>query len=179
MQLAPTDIHEVLYAIAGRFEQRAGDAGVELEVFAEPGLNARVDRLRVEQALGNLLDNALRYGKGPVQVSARGKGAQLELHVRDRGSGFSAQYLPRAFERFSRDDANRSDGGSGLGLAIVEAIARGHGGAAHVSNRDGGGADASLLLPTAKELEPARHLATPQSMRSNALRAGDGEEPEL
>lgn len=177
MQLAPTDIHEVLQAVAGRFERRVGDAGFELEVIAEPGLSARVDRLRVEQALGNLLDNALRYGKGPVQMTASWKGASLELHVRDRGSGFSAQYLPRAFERFSRDDANRSDGGSGLGLAIVEAIAHGHGGEAHVSNREGGGADASLLLATATE--PASSLlATPASMGSNAPRAGDGEERE-
>ncbi len=177
MQLAPTDIHEVLQAVAGRFERRAGDAGFELEVIAERGLSARVDRLRVEQALGNLLDNALRYGKGPVQMTARRKDGYLELHVRDRGSGFSAQYLPRAFERFSRDDANRSDGGSGLGLAIVEAIAHGHGGEAHVSNREGGGADASLLLATGTESATSL-LATPASMGSNVPRAGDGEEHE-
>jgi two-component system OmpR family sensor kinase len=149
MRLAPTDIHEVLQAVAARFARRAGDVGFEIEVIAHPGLIARVDRLGVEQALGNLLDNALRYGNGPVQLTACSDGPRLELHVRDRGAGFSGQYLPRAFERFSRDDANRSDGGSGLGLAIVEAIARGHNGTAHVSNRDGGGADASLILKTA------------------------------
>jgi two-component system OmpR family sensor kinase len=154
MRRAPTDIHEVLQAVATRFARRAGDVGFEMEVIAQPGLIARVDRLRVEQALGNLLDNALRYGKGPVQLSAWRNGPQLQLHVRDRGAGFSAQYLPRAFERFSRDDANRSDGGSGLGLAIVEAIARGHDGTAQVSNREGGGADASLLLTADTQPSP-------------------------
>jgi signal transduction histidine kinase len=146
MQMAETDVEEVLRAVAGRFERRAADIGVQIEAISEPGLSARLDRMRVEQALGNLLDNALRYGTGPVEVVARRQGSHLELHVRDRGPGFSHEYLPRAFERFSRDDASRRDGGSGLGLAIVEAIARGHRGEAHVANRDGGGADAWLVL---------------------------------
>jgi signal transduction histidine kinase len=81
------------------------------------------------------------------------------LHVRDRGPGFSHEYLPRAFERFSRDHASRRDGGSGLGLAIVEAIAHGHNGEAHVANRDGGGADAWLVLGTLTEADTGRLLS--------------------
>ena len=105
------------------------------------------DRLRIEQALGNLLDNALRYGEGPVELAAIARDGSVELHVRDRGAGFSDEFRERAFERFSRAEPGRGQNGSGLGLAIVEAIARAHKGEAHVANRDGGGADAWLALP--------------------------------
>ena len=65
----------------------------------------------------------------------------------DRGAGFPAEFLDRAFERFSRASASSRDGGSGLGLAIVQTVARAHGGEAHAANRAGGGADVWLALP--------------------------------
>jgi signal transduction histidine kinase len=67
--------------------------------------------------------------------------------VTDEGVGFPDDFLPHAFERFSRADAARGRGGSGLGLGIVDTIATAHGGAAHATNRPGGGADVSLTLP--------------------------------
>jgi signal transduction histidine kinase len=71
----------------------------------------------------------------------------IELHVRDRGAGFPADFLPRAFERFSRADDSRRGGGAGLGLSIVAAVAAAHGGTAGVANPSGGGADVWLTLP--------------------------------
>jgi C4-dicarboxylate-specific signal transduction histidine kinase len=71
----------------------------------------------LEQALGNLLDNALRYGEGPVELEALSRNGSVELHVRDRGVGLSKEFRERAFERFSRAEISRSQGGSGLGLA--------------------------------------------------------------
>jgi signal transduction histidine kinase len=67
--------------------------------------------------------------------------------VIDEGEGLAADFLPHAFERFSRHDEARGRAGTGLGLAIVDAIARGHAGSAHAANRDGGGADMWLSLP--------------------------------
>ena len=107
-------------------------------------LNA--DPARVEQALANLVDNALRYGDGTVALSARGYNGSVELHVRDEGRGFPPEYLPRAFERFTRADEARSRGGTGLGLAIAAAIAGAHGGTAHALNRSLG-ADVWIALP--------------------------------
>jgi signal transduction histidine kinase len=70
----------------------------------------------------------------------------VELHVSDQGAGFPGEFLPRAFERFSRGDAARGRGGTGLGLSIVDAIARAHGGSAHIANHTATGADVWLEL---------------------------------
>jgi signal transduction histidine kinase len=147
VRLAPIDVAEVLDGIANRFARRVEESGKALEQSAEPGLTVAGDRQRLEQALGNLLDNALRYGEGPLGLAAIAQNGSVELHVRDRGPGFPEEFRGRAFERFSRADASQRIDGSGLGLAIVEAIALAHRGEAHVENRDGGGADAWLALP--------------------------------
>jgi two-component system, OmpR family, sensor kinase len=149
VRLTPTDIGEVLRGVARRFARRAQDNGRALEVSVEPGLQAPVDRLRLDQALGNLLDNALRYGTGPVSLTAAGRNGSVEIHVRDCGFGFAEDFLPRAFERFSRA-ASQRDGGSGLGLSIVDTITRAHRGETHVANREGGGADVWLVLPAVR-----------------------------
>jgi signal transduction histidine kinase len=105
------------------------------------------DRLRLEQALTNLVDNALRHGDGAITVSAVASNGTAELHVIDEGSGFAQQFLPQAFERFTRADEGREGDGSGLGLAIVATIARAHHGEARAANAPGGGADVWLSLP--------------------------------
>jgi signal transduction histidine kinase len=71
----------------------------------------------------------------------------VEIRVRDHGPGFPPDFLPRAFERFSRPSSGRRDGGSGLGLAIVGTVARAHGGEARAANAKGSGADVWLSLP--------------------------------
>jgi signal transduction histidine kinase len=130
------DVADLVEQVASRFGAR---------VDAEP-LVANVDPLRVEQALINLVDNAVRHGGGEVTLTAARRNGTLELHVLDEGAGFPDGFLARAFERFSRADPGRADG-SGLGLAIVETIAQAHGGEAHAANRSGGGADVWLALP--------------------------------
>jgi two-component system, OmpR family, sensor kinase len=147
VRLERIEVGEILGDVAARFARRAEEGGRALSHSDESGLAVSGDRLRLEQALGNLLDNALRYGAGPVELAACARDGSVELHVRDRGSGLSEEFRGRAFERFSRAEANRSQNGSGLGLAIVEAIARAHRGEAHIENRAGGGADAWLALP--------------------------------
>jgi signal transduction histidine kinase len=112
-----------------------------------PGLDLEADPRRLEQALGNLVENAFNHGAGPVRISALLHGEQVELHVRDSGPGFPSEFLGRAFERFARADGARGSGGTGLGLAIVAAIAAGHGGSAHAVNRPGCGADVWIAVP--------------------------------
>jgi signal transduction histidine kinase len=146
VRLAPTDVGEVLTGVVRRFSRRAEEGGCALEVSVEPGLEVAADRMRLDQALGNMLDNALRYGSGPVRLTAVSRDGSVELHIMDCGSGFAEDFLGRAFERFSRADASKRDGGSGLGLSIVAAIARAHRGEARVANREGGGADVWLTL---------------------------------
>jgi signal transduction histidine kinase len=106
----------------------------------------RADPARLEQALANLVDNALSYGAGAVELSARSYNGTVEIHVRDEGKGFPPAFLPRAFERFTRADEARTRGGTGLGLAIASAIAIAHGGSAHAENREDG-PDVWIRLP--------------------------------
>jgi signal transduction histidine kinase len=104
------------------------------------------DRLRLEQALGNLVDNALRHGAGRVTLEGRAEDSTVTLRVSDQGPGFPEPFLPQAFDRFSRADEARTRGAAGLGLAIVDAVARAHGGSASARNV-GGGAEVAISLP--------------------------------
>ena len=109
----------------------------------------RGDRIRLEQALGNLVDNALRHGAGEVRLTATAADGRVELHVLDQGQGFPPELLDRAFERFTRGSPSRTGGGAGLGLSIVRVIAEAHGGTAHAANTEAGGADVWVALPLA------------------------------
>jgi heavy metal sensor kinase len=147
LKLEPIDVRDLLETVAGRFRTHAHR---RLDVAADDAVVVG-DRLRLEQALGNLVDNALRHGQGTVTLTTEwgeGDGA-VELHVLDEGRGFEPGFLERAFERFSRGSEARASDGSGLGLAIVETVARAHGGAAHAGAAAKGGADVWIVLPAA------------------------------
>ncbi len=137
----------MLAEVAASYERQAREVGRSIETVATPGLECRADPARVRQAVANLVDNALRHGEGTVRLSARERDGEIELHVADEGPGFPPDFLPLAFERFSRGDAARTRGGTGLGLAIVSAIATAHGGRAHARNRESGGADVWVSVP--------------------------------
>jgi two-component system, OmpR family, sensor kinase len=136
----------LLSEVGERYAAQASAAGRPIDVQADDRLELAVDRLRAQQAIGNLVDNALRHGRGPVLLLARGRDGMVELHVRDQGPGFPPDFIDHAFDRFARADPARQGPGAGLGLAIVDAIARAHGGTAHAANHPGG-ADVWVALP--------------------------------
>ena len=140
-------VPELLDQARERFADRARSEGRELRVAAPAGLEARLDPLRLRQALGNLTDNALRHGAGAVELSARRDDGVLEIDVADEGDGFPAELAPHSFERFARGDAARSRGGTGLGLAIVSGIDEAHGGTAVIAATPGGRTVARLRFP--------------------------------
>jgi heavy metal sensor kinase len=141
-------VAELFAKLQQRFSARTEGNDRSLVTAVPDGLELTGDELRLEQALGNLVENALRYGRGDVSLEAQQENGRVELHVVDEGQGFAPDFLPRAFERFSRGDPSRgSGGGSGLGLSIVQVIAAAHGGKAHAQNRAQGGADVWLDLP--------------------------------
>ena len=144
LRVEDVDVDELFASVVSRFDWRA-------RVLRRPadGLCVQADRLRLEQALGNLVDNALRHGGGRVELAAAAADGAIELHVRDGGAGFPPGFLERAFDRFARADPARGGGGAGLGLAIVRTIALAHGGSAHAANRPPEGADVWLALPRA------------------------------
>lgn len=135
-------------AVAARFRSRSTQLGRSLVCDDADGIRVAGDRAQLERALMGMVDNAFGHGSGEVRLRAVRTDDRVELHVHDRGPGFPADFIERAFERFSRADAARGRGGSGLGLAIVETIAAAHGGSAHASN-GGAGADVWIEIPAA------------------------------
>jgi signal transduction histidine kinase len=129
---------EVLDGVRHRFADRAAEHGRRIQVQAGPDVRVHADGLRLEQALGNLVDNALRHGEGDVVLSARPVAGGIEFDVADDGPGFAAGIADSAFERFTRGDEARTRSGTGLGLAIVSAVAGAHGGEATIVAARGG-----------------------------------------
>lgn len=142
------DVSDLLSTVAGRFRAEAQAQRRELSIDPAEPLVVAADRTLLEQALGNMVDNALRHGAGPVTLRADRRNGSAELHVLDRGAGFPPGFLGLAFERFSRGRKAGGPDGSGLGLAIVETIAEAHDGRAVAANRPDGGADVGILLDT-------------------------------
>ena len=143
------DVPSLLRRVERRYEGRVAVAGRSIAIAPRDPPRLVADPAWIEQALGNMVDNALRHGGGPIELGARGVDGEVELHVVDAGPGFPGGFLPSAFERFSRADGGRAGGGTGLGLAIVASIAAAHGGSASAVNRPGGGADVWIVLPAA------------------------------
>jgi two-component system, OmpR family, sensor kinase len=148
---SPVPMIDVVAASLGAFRGRAAERVVTVipTIDGEPMLTVAPASFR--RVVDNLLDNALRYAPAGSTIEVRGRcdGAEVVLEVLDQGPGFPVDFLPDAFERFSRaDDARaRTDGGTGLGLAIVHAVAVSHGGTATAANRPGGGGAVVVRLP--------------------------------
>ncbi len=143
----PTAIGPLLERVRDRFTAREAPTAQAITVEATDGLLAELDPLRIEQALGNLTDNALRHGGGEVRLSAGAVDGSVVFEVADDGPGFPRGFQETAFERFTRADEGRTGGGSGLGLAIVQAIARAHGGEATIESGETSRAVVRIAIP--------------------------------
>jgi signal transduction histidine kinase len=144
-------VRPLLEGVRDRFAERASRAG--RAILVEDGdVTISADPLRLRQALGNLVDNALRHGAGDVVLRAASDDGGVALEISDGGTGFAPDIAERAFERFARGDRARTRGGTGLGLAIVRAIAEAHGGRATLE-----GATVRVWMPSQGHLsEPVQ-----------------------
>ena len=151
VELAETAVREPLLAALQACEPLAVERGIPVALDCAPGLTARLNAALLEQAVINLVDNALKYSEAgrPVLVSAARSAAGLEIRVRDGGCGIAREHLPRLFERFYRVDRGRSrrQGGTGLGLAIVKHIVKVHGGTVAVESAPGEGSTFTVVIP--------------------------------
>jgi two-component system OmpR family sensor kinase len=147
LEREPLGVARLLSAVAERFRTPLAVLGRRLVVEETiPELVIDGDRRRLEQALTNLVDNAVRHGTGEIRLWTEQASGTVRIHVGDGGAGFPTEFVAHAFERFTRADAARTQGGAGLGLAIVDSIARAHGGRAGLENRSG--ADVWIEIPT-------------------------------
>jgi two-component system phosphate regulon sensor histidine kinase PhoR len=133
-------------------QHRAEVKNISLEIQIENDPYIMVDSTLFEQALVNLLDNAVAYSpeKEKVTISLEQGKKAFVINITDQGIGISQQHSPRVFERFYRVDKARSrkHGGTGLGLAIVKHIAQAHGGKVTVESQPGQGSIFSIHMPT-------------------------------
>lgn len=142
---------DILASAAQPFKSRAEQRGIQL-IIHPSSFVIRCDRARIEIALSNLVDNALKFtpGGGRVEVSAESDDRKIRLLVRDTGIGVAEKDKARIFDRFYRGDNHCADG-SGLGLAIVKSIAQAHGGRAFVESAPGQGSTFGIELPAVRE----------------------------
>ena len=152
LELAETAPGDVLRRGVLAMSEAAARAGVSLALDLESDLPLVVaDRDRITQVVTNLLSNAIRHtpSGGEVRVRASAKRHNLQVEVRDSGSGIPPDSLPVIFDRLYRVDPSRSrsSGGSGLGLAIAQQLVRAHGGEIWAANNAGAGATVAFTLP--------------------------------
>lgn len=183
LELASTDVADLLTSVANAHRARANTAGVEIGLVLEPVGRAELDARRMRQVVTNLVENSIRHtqpgGKITVGVLRCATG-NLQVTVTDTGSGIATEHLPHLFDRFYRVDSsrNRATGGSGLGLAITRELVTAHGGTIEVTSKAGVGTTFTIDLPGLLGEPPA--LAGRHDGRGTvaAERNSPAEEPE-
>ena len=149
--LSKVALRPVLQAAIADCESLARTKSSKLALSCADDIQARLNAPLFEQAIINLIDNALKYGSDgkPVEIGAEGDEVSVRITVKDYGPGIDAKHLPRIFERFYRVDKSRSRelGGTGLGLSIVKHIVIAHGGRITVESTPGQGSIFRIDLP--------------------------------
>ena len=149
--LEPGRVRDVLEAAVYDCQAPASDRHVDIDLSCDSAVEAKMNAPLLEQAIVNLLENAIKYSEsgGEVQLSAAPENGEVVIVVKDQGCGIPPEHLPRIFERFYRVDRGRSRklGGTGLGLSIVKHIIAVHHGRVLVESTPGKGSTFSIRLP--------------------------------
>lgn len=144
---APRDIAD-LNAIVREVAERYTRAGTDVRLELAPVPPLRLSALSIQRLLGNVIDNALRYGAEPISIITAIADKEIWLTIADSGPGIASAERETALHAFTRlNTARGGDGGAGLGLAIVARIAQQHGGKVRLLNREGGGLEVRVSLP--------------------------------
>jgi two-component system phosphate regulon sensor histidine kinase PhoR len=151
ISLANHKLLPVLQSAVSACTKAAAAKEIDLRVECSAGLEAQLNPQLLEQAVINLIDNAIKYSdsRSEVRINASLQGGEIVISVEDQGCGIEGQHLPRLFERFYRVDKARSRalGGTGLGLAIVKHIAFSHKGRVEAESEPGRGSTFLILFP--------------------------------
>ncbi|HEX4132834.1 MAG TPA: ATP-binding protein [Pirellulales bacterium] len=162
IELETSRVRDVLESAIASCQPQAADRRIDIDLACDPNLTARMNAPLLDQAVVNLLVNAVKYSEpaAKVHVSAALAGGEVVISVKDTGCGIPAEELSRIFERFHRVDKARSRklGGTGLGLSIVKHIVNVHRGRVTVESTLGKGSTFSIRLPAGSDTA-SRHGA--------------------
>lgn len=162
VELQDTPLHTIIHSVVEYVGAKAKEKNITIESDCPEQVHAAVNPPLLEQALSNLIDNAIKYSEpdSRVWVTCRHTDGEVTVQVLDQGCGIEPRHLSRLFERFYRVDKARSRtlGGTGLGLAIVKHIAQAHGGQVTVKSTPGKGSIFTIHLPGS--CEDGYHLLT-------------------
>jgi two-component system sensor histidine kinase KdpD len=153
VQKEPQSCEEVVGAALHRLESRMAGRDVRVDIPADLPL-VPFDPVLIEQVMINLLENALKYSDGAIEIRASKGHTEVLIEVSDRGPGIPEGQESRIFEKFQRAAGERGPGGVGLGLTICRAIVAAHGGRIWAKNREGGGATLTFALPIEERVAP-------------------------
>ena len=149
LDLTAIDLPDLVRDVTDLYQIVAEEKKVALNAKLPDRLQIQADRNRIQQALANLLDNAIKYTGpgGNVEVAAYQKDHEAILTVKDSGMGISTEDLPRIWDRLYRGDKSRNEKGLGLGLSLVKAVVRAHHGSVEVASEVGRGSVFTVSLP--------------------------------
>jgi len=146
------NIRDVLESVISLYSPKARVKKINLQISCPEKISARINFELLEQAVANLVDNAIKFSDAgcDVEISSFKAGSEVIIAVKDHGRGIGADHLPRIFERFYRADKGRGDkeGGTGLGLSIVKHVAEAHKGSVSVESDPGKGSIFRIHIPT-------------------------------
>jgi two-component system phosphate regulon sensor histidine kinase PhoR len=153
LSLQPLQIGDVLSTAVHRMMPQAQRQGVDLALVPHTGGDIMADRVLLERAVVNLIENAVKFTPpgGSIQISVHSSNGVVTVDVRDSGAGIDPADLPRVFERFYKADRARRAGGTGLGLAIVKHTIEAHGGSVTAASEPGKGSTFSFSIPARRE----------------------------
>jgi signal transduction histidine kinase len=154
-----TSVSELMGNVVEIYRLIAEEKNIEIETAFSGSCDADVDPNRMQQALANLIDNAVKYTPegGRICVACAEAAHFVEARVRDNGIGIPPQEQPRIWDRLYRGDKSRGQRGLGLGLSLVKAVVEAHGGQVTVQSGPGSGSEFTVRLPIGARIEAAVH----------------------
>ena len=157
LRLESVDLVEIVKDVVDLYEYVGEEHSIAVETSLPETAIVRVDGARLGQAVANLLDNAIKYGRtgGRVWIEIVSEEDAVRVSIRDNGIGILAEEIPRIWERLYRGDKSRTQRGAGLGLSLVKAIVEAHHGRVGVNSTFGVGSRFSIFIPAGTAKEPA------------------------
>lgn len=164
LQYKEGNLNEIVKSTIDRFEDHLELAGCSLKLETTGEINGLWDQIRLEQALSNLLTNAIKYGEGsPIEVDIQKEGHTAKISVKDNGIGIDSKKQKAIFDRFQRATEDEKFQGLGVGLFIVKQIIDAHGGKVSVKSKLGKGSTFIIELPIKEKIKDentSHHIAT-------------------